>query len=736
MKRKQKNWLVTLSTYPPRACGIATYASSLNKAIEELYAPSCELKVIAMSRDAMVRFRYPREVILQIDQQQEQEYVAAAEEMNRQERVKLVHIQHEFGIFGGEFGAHLLRFAETCTKPMVVTFHTVLPAPPPMMRDVVLRLSQHVRRVTVMTDLAKRILCDVYGVAEEKIDVIPHGIPPMPYQSSLREKAGLGLKDRTILLTFGLLSRNKGIEYVIEALPEVVKRHPNVLYLVVGVTHPDVVQHEGEVYRNSLVQRIRELGLTKNVLFYNEYVSGEELLIFLQAADLYVATSLDPHQSVSGTLSYALGSGRPVISTSFAQAKELVTDEVGLLVDFRNPAAYAEAALRLLDDTQGRLRMGREAYVRSRKATWPNAALATFRTYEKCEPLFREAEMDLPPVKLNQLENLTDDFGIIQFANLLVPDETTGYTVDDNARALLAVTRYHETFRKDAVLPLAGIYLHFLERAAQPTEKFSNYIIQDRSDRVEFTSEENPEDAQGRAFQALAYAAASPTLPERYRQDARKMVESYLHAKSRFTSPRAAAFFIDGLHALWMADRNPELIGPLRRHCDHLVSLYRDHRSDDWEWFETCLTYANSTLSEALLLGGKITGDETYLEVGKKTLEFLISQTFRDGMYLAIGQKEWCLRGGKRSYFDQQPEDAAAMVRTLTALSGIAPDERVTELRRQAFHWFLGKNMLGQTVYDRSSGGCYDGMGESSVNLNQGAESTVSYLLARLAMEG
>lgn len=735
MKRKSKNWLVTLSTYPPRACGIATYASSLNKAIEELYAPSCEQKIIAMNRDSMVRFRYPREVMFQIDQQREQAYVEAAEEMNAQDRVKLVHIQHEFGIFGGEFGSYLLRFTEKCVKPMVITFHTVLPTPPAAMRDVVLRLSRSVRRVTVMSQLAKSLLRDVYGVDEEKIDVIPHGIPPMPYQSSLREKAGLGLKDRTILLTFGLLSRNKGIEYVIEALPEVVKRHPNVLYLVVGVTHPDVVQHEGEVYRNSLVRRVRELDLAKNVLFYNEYVTSEELLIFLQAADIYVATSLDPHQAVSGTLSYALGSGRPVISTAFAQAKELVTDETGLLVDFRNPKAYAEAALLLLDDTQRRLRMGREAYVRSRQATWPNAALATFRTYAVCDPAFKSVEMEMPPIKLAQLENLTDDFGIIQFANLLVPDETTGYTVDDNARALLAVTRYHEKFRKANILPLVGIYLRFLERAAQPTEKFSNYIIQDRTNRVDFSSEENPEDAQGRAFQALAYAAASSTLPERYRAEARKMVDGYLQAKSRFDSPRAAAFFVDGLHALWLANQDPALIAPLRRHCDHLASLYRDHRTDDWEWFETCLTYANSTLSEALLLGGKMTGDETYLEVGRKTLEFLISKTFRDGMYLAIGQKEWCLRGGKRSYFDQQPEDAAAMVRTLTVLSEIAPDERVTELRRQAFHWFLGKNMLGQTMYDRSSGGCYDGMGESSVNLNQGAESTVSYLLARLAME-
>ncbi|MEK9152177.1 MAG: glycosyltransferase family 4 protein [Patescibacteria group bacterium] len=735
MKRKQKNWLVTLSTYPPRACGIATYASSLSKAIEELYEPSCEMKIIAMNRDAVVRVSYPKEVILQIDQQREQDYADAAEAMNRQARVKLVHIQHEFGIFGGEFGSHLLGFTEKCRKPMVITFHTVLPDPPEAMKNVVLRLSRDARRITVMTQLARRLLRDAYGVPEEKIDVIPHGIPPMPYQSSARAKATLDLEDRTVLLTFGLLSRNKGIEYVIEALPAVAARHPNILYLVVGVTHPDVVQHEGEVYRNSLVRRVRELGLAKNVLFYNEYVSGDDLLKFLQAADVYVATSLDPTQAVSGTLSYALGSGRPAISTAFAQAKEIMTDDVGLLVDFRKPEAYAEAVLRLLDDAPARLRMGRQAYIGSRQATWPNAALATFRSYTLCDPTLREVEMALPPIKLAHLENLTDDFGIIQFAELHVPDKSSGYTVDDNARALLALTRYHEKFRKAAVLPLVEIYLRFLERAAQPTEKFCNYILQDRTDRADFGSPENPDDAQGRAFQALACAAASPTLPEQYRQRAQKMVEAYLAAKFEYASPRAAAFFIDGLHALWLADRSLPLGATVRRHCDRLMSLYQASRGEDWEWFEPCLTYANSNLSEALLLGAKMTGDAAYLEIGKKTLEFLIAQTFQGGLYAAIGQKEWCRRGGKRSYFDQQPEDVAAMIRTLTVLSGIAPDERVAELMRRAFHWFLGKNMLGQTMYDRASGGCFDGMGETSVNLNQGAESAISYLLARLAME-
>ncbi|MBI4457630.1 glycosyltransferase [Candidatus Uhrbacteria bacterium] len=735
MQRKHKNWIVSLSTYPPRACGIATYAASLNRAIEELYAPACESKVIAMNRDDIVRSRYPREVIFQIDQRQPQDYVAAAEKMNNLDRVKLVHIQHEFGIFGGEFGAHLLRFTETCVKPMVITFHTVLPAPAPAMRDVVRRLSGDVHRVTVMTQLAKRLLRDAYGVPEEKIDVIPHGIPPTPYQTSAKAKVALGFEGRSVLLTFGLLSRNKGIEYVIEALPPVVKRHPNALYLVLGATHPDVVQHEGEVYRASLVRRVRELGLEKNVFFYNEYVSGEDLLKFLQAADVYVATSLDPAQAVSGTLSYALGTGRPAISTAFAQAKELVSEDIGLLVDFRNPAAYAEAISRLLDDAPARLRMGREAYVRSRAATWPNAALATWRTYAVCVPALREAEMALPPAKLSHLENMTDDFGLVQFAKMHLPDKSTGYTVDDNARALLAATIHYEKFRKPSILPLIGVYLRFLGGAAHPPANFCNYVGEDRVNLVDVSCRENQEDARGRAFQALAYAAASPALPGCYRQMAKKMVDDVLASNPEFASPRAAAFMVDGLNALLSEKPDAALERMLRGRCDHLAALYREYRADDWEWFEPCLTYANSVLSEALLLAGKATGDATYLEIGKKTLDFLISRTFSNGMYVPIGQKGWCLRGGERSYFDQQPEDAAAMVRTLTVLSGIGSDARITELRRRAFHWFLGENMLGQVVYDRVSGGCYDGVGETSVNLNQGAESAVSYLLARLAME-
>lgn len=731
----EKKWLVTLSTYPPRACGIATYASSLTTAIEELYAPSLESKIIAMNKGAHTSPNYSDKVILQIDQRQEQEYITSAETINKLDQVKLVHIQHEFGIFGGEFGSHLLRFTEACTKPMVITFHTVLPTPHLAMIEVVRNLSQHASRVTVMTLLSKQLLHQVYGVPPAKIDVIPHGIPPMPLQSSAPAKKTLGLEDRTVLLTFGLLSRNKGIEYVIESLPEVVKQHPKVVYLIVGVTHPDVVASEGEVYRASLESRVEELGLTQNVIFYNEYVSSEKLLIFLQAVDIYISTSLDPAQSVSGTLSYALGSGRPVISTSFAQAKELVTGDVGLLVDFRNPQSYTTAMLRLLDDPSLTANMGREAYFHSRQATWPNAALATVRSYDLCSPGLGGVEMALPPINLTHVRNLTNDFGIIQFANLLVPDEKSGYTVDDNARALLAVVSHHQKFHDDTVLPLVNTYLRFLERAAQPTDKFSNYILIDRTDRVNFSSIENAEDSQGRAFQALAYTAASPSLPEQYRQDAQTMVDQYLKEKPDFTSPRASAFFIDGLHSLWLLDQDPAHLALLRRHCDRLVSHYHDQRADGWEWFEPALTYANSTLSEALLLGSKMTGDQNYFEIGQKTLEFLISQNFQHGTYVAVGQKGWSQRGGNRSYYDQQPEDAATTVRTLTVLMELAPSERLTELRHQAFYWFLGKNMLGQTLYDRLSGGCYDGMAETSINLNQGAESTVSYLLARLALE-
>lgn len=730
MPTDSRRVIVILSTFPPRECGLATFATYVKTALRDDFGDNCEVRGIAMSREADRHIQYPDFVYRQIRQNELADYVAAAEEINRDPDVKLVYVQHEFGIFGGEFGAHLLAFTGTLTKPIVVTCHTVLPEPPPRMREVVSELARQAARLITMTETSRRLMIDVYGVEPSKLTVVSHGIMPMAYEDQTAAKAALGFAGRTTLLTFGLLSEGKGIEYVIESLPAVVSRHPEALYLIVGVTHPEIVAREGEVYRERLTARVHELGLDSHVHWHNKFVTDEKLQQFLHATDIYVATSLNPNQAVSGTLSFAMGSGRAVVSTAFAQAKEIVTDETGLLVGFQDPSAYATAINTLLDDPERRVRMGSEAFVRTRYMTWPNVGLVMMRIFAECEPEFNKVRLVTPPIKMTHLERLTDDFGILQFSVRNVPDPNSGYAVDDQARALIAAVRHFARFGDPAVLALAKVYLGFLSRAGRPSN-FTGLFGVDRQP-VE-TPSVNEDDAKGRLIMAMASVVATNGLPSDIHEPTWTLLNEWLDAEPDFKSTRAAAFLVIGLVAAVRAGAaDPRLKALITHHCDHLASLYERERGDGWEWFEPCISYSNGAICEALLAGGALLGNERWLAAGRKTLDFLIGMTFLDGRYVAVGQSHWCRRGEPRSFFDQQPEDVATMVSALAARAAIDPAGPYAELQRTAFEWFLGRNTLGQFVYNVATGGCYDGLGQHAVNLNQGAESTVCYLIARL----
>ncbi len=480
--------------------------------------------------------------------------------------------------------------------------------------------------------------------------------------------------------------------------------------------------------------------------FYNEYVTLEKLLQFLRAADIYISTSLDPNQAVSGTLSYALGSGRPVISTPFAQAREIITPQSGLLVNFKDPASYGDALLNLLKDPRRREQLGKNAYFRTRNMTWDNIALEYSKLFSKYSKEIAEVSKHkkIPRVNLNHLFRLTDDFGIIQFAQLSLPDISSGYTVDDNARALIAACSYYDglgkTFKslspdkkKGELLKRIEIYLRFIGFVLGKDGLFYNYVKPDRTIDVEFNQKENLEDANGRTFWALAAAAATDSLPESIKQKSLSLLKKRMEYSQMVESPRATAFYIKGLCLLSKTGKDFQEI--LVRHCDRLQSLYRGVATEEWPWFETYLTYSNAVFPEALLLGHAQTGNSEYLETGIKTLDFLISQTFLKGIYAPIGQDGWHHKTGERRYFDQQPEDASAMACTLATAAAITGKETYRKLMHEAFNWFLGDNSLKQVVYDRATGGCYDGLGEGQINLNQGAESTTSYLLARLAIQ-
>ncbi len=732
--------IVYLSSFPPRECGIATFTADLTEAMDDLLESVVESRIAAVNTDAVSRYHYPRQVLFQIDPHSERDYLRTAESINGMDDVKLVNIQHEFGLFGGGYGLNILSFLGALKKPSIVTFHSVLPSPNAELHRVVRSIAETASGVTAMTNLSREILVREYGLDEKKISVIPHGIHAAPYSSSAKAKAVLGLSEKVILLTFGFLSRGKGLEYVLEALPKVMKATPDLTYIVLGVTHPNVLKEEGESYRNLLIQKVRDLGLSSHVSFYNEYVSLDSLLQFLRAADIYISTSLDPNQAVSGTLSYALGSGRPVISTPFAQAREIITPESGLLVNFRDPDSYAEALTMLLKDPLRREQFGKNAYFRTRNMTWDNVALEYSKLFSEYSGELAEVSKykKIPRINLNHMFRLTDDFGIIQFSQLSLPDIASGYTVDDNARALI-VACLCSSGKQKGLLKRAEIYLRFIEYVLGEDGLFGNYVKSDRTIDSKLNRNENLEDANGRTLWALAVAAASEVLPERMRDKALSLFRKRTGKYRMFESPRAAAFYVKGLCLLLKAKEpvgGDDLNGALIRHCDRLVSLYRGVSSEEWPWFENYLTYSNAVFPEALLLGHQQTGNSEYLEIGTKTLDFLIRQTFVGGIYVPIGQDGWHHKMGERRYFDQQPEDASAMVCALATATRVTGKAAYRERMYEAFNWFLGDNSLEQVVYDRATGGCYDGVGEGHINLNQGAESTTSYLLARIAIMG
>jgi len=750
LKIKENIKIVYLSTFPPRECGIATFTADLTAAMDDLLEPAIESRVAAINSDDISRYRYSKKVIFQLNQHSEQEYIETAKNINKMDEVKLVNIQHEFGIFAGEFGSYVVSFLKVLKKPSVVTFHSILPSPEAKLKTIVCSIAEEASGLVVMTDLSREILIREYGIAEEKISMIPHGIHSMPYTSSVKPKSALGFSKKVSLLTFGLLSRGKGIEYAIEALPKVINAYPDILYIVLGATHPNVLKEEGENYRKFLIQKVHDLGLSSHVNFYNEYVSVDSLLQFLKAADIYISTSLDPNQAVSGTFSYALGSGRPVISTSFAQAKDLIALEAGILVDFRDPDSYAEALIKLLKDPFLREQLGKNAYFRTRNMTWENVALEYSKLFSKYSgDIAKVSEhKKIPRVNLNHIIRLTDDFGVIQFARLSLPDISSGYTLDDNARALIVTCLCYGKLggelkaaypdkRKRELLKRIEVYLRFIEFVLGEDGVFYNYVRSDRTIDIELNKKDSLDDASGRAFWALALVAAADYLPDSARDKAFFLLKKRIKIYEMLESPRSVAFYAKGIYLLLKKMQEIEgkdLRGLLITHCDRLVSLYRGVSSEEWQWFESYLTYSNAVLPEALILGHKYTGNTDYSDIGIKTLDFLIAKTFVNGGYAPIGQDGWHHKNGARRYFDQQPEDVSAMVCALATAYSITGKDHYKRLMHEAFNWFLGDNSLKQVVYDRTTGGCYDGLGEGYINLNQGSESTTSYLLARFAI--
>lgn len=736
MKTINKNWIVYLSTFPPRECGIATFTEDLVSVFNELFFPQEEAKVVALNVNELSRLNYPKSVIMQISQTKKSEYAEVARQLNKISSVKLICIQHEFGIHGGEKGSYLLDFLREIKKPVVIVMHTILPQSSPYFekyKEIVVAINDYVRCIIVMTKTSKKILIDDYGIYPNKIKIIPHGIHATPYQDTVKAKLALGLSGKTVISTFGLLNKNKGIKYAVKAIPKIVKNFPNVVYLIVGATHPVVLKKEGEAYRNNLNSLVFKLGLNKNVIFYNTYLPTEKILQFLQATDIYLSPSLDPNQAVSGTLSYALGAGRPVVSTAFAQAKEDVISEVGRLVEFKNPSAIAKAINEILKSRNIGIQMGKRAYFRTRKMTWQNVVLSYMQEFIAIVPELGLQEKNLPKIKLKHLIKLTDNFGMFQFAKLTEPDPDSGYTLDDNARALIAVTRYYEKYKNATALKLAHIYLKFLKYIFS-SPGCHNYVNHDKTLNVERNTQEGLDDACARGMYALAVVAASKSMPSSLRKKAAKIFRMKFNLNRIVSVPRAAAFYIKALCEWLEYDNDIKYEEMLKKYCKYLMGLYKKVSGPNWQWFEDILAYSNGVIPEALLLAYMRIGNQKYFNIAKDTLDFLICHSFKLHCCSPVGQSGWFKRGGKKTLYDQQPEEVTSLVLALKAMHEASGDAKYKEQMRNAFDWFLGNNMLEQVVYDHTTGGCYDGVGEKEINLNQGAESTVSYLLARLAV--
>jgi len=725
--------ILFLTSYPPRECGIATYSQDLIKALNNKFSNSFSIKVCALeSGDAS--YPYPDEVKYILKTSIAADYKILAQKINDDFHIKLVLIQHEFGFYNVQEKS-FIEFLSEILKPVVIVFHTVLPHPDKKLKTKMMRIEDACASIVVMTNASADILINEYAVPAEKISVIPHGTHLVPGLNKKSLKLKYGLKDRKVLTTFGLLSSGKGIETTIEALPAIVKKCPETVFLLIGKTHPEVVKTDGEKYREMLWQKVKDYDLGDHVVFINKYLALPELLEYLQLTDIYLFTANDPNQAVSGTFVYAMSCGCPIISTPIPHAKEILTNDTGIIIDFRNSKQLACAAIRLLNDNALRKNIKINTLQKIVSTAWENSAVGHAMLFEKVIGQKIFLRYNLPEINLNHLKQMTTDTGIIQFSKINQPDINSGYTLDDNARALIATCMYFEMAGDKKILPDIRKYLRFIKRCQQPDGTFINYLDKDKkySDQNE---DVNLDDSNGRAIWALGYLVSlSGLLPPKIISEAAKIIETFLPEAENIHSTRAMAFTIKGLfycNTILMFDADHVLVKTL---ASRLLKMYEHITTKDWEWFEDYLTYANSVVPEAMLYAWLLTGETIYKDIAISSLKFLLKQTFNENGIEVISNKEWLKKGQKPGHFGEQPIDVAYTIMTLSKFYDVFKNEDYLRKMETAFNWFLGKNRLHQIIYNPCTGGCYDGLEETHVNLNQGAESTVSYLMARLTIE-
>jgi len=735
-----------IGNYLPRECGIATFTTDLCTALATEYG---EERLFAIPvNDPDSSYDYPKRVRLELTQEDLASYERAADFLNFNGN-DLVCLQHEYGIYGGNAGSHILTLLRKLTMPLVTTLHTVLREPDANQRIVLEEIARLSDRMVVMSELAAQLLNEVYAISREKIDVIPHGVPDLPFMDPNYFKDKFGTEGKFVLLTFGLLSPNKGIENVIQALPAILAKQPDVVYIVSGVTHPHIRRREGERYREELQALANRLGVSDYVIFNNHFVSAEELIEHVGAADIYITPYRHEAQVVSGTLAIALGAGKAIVSTPYWHAKELLAQKRGVIVPFESPEAIAKAVVALLDNPSERHAMRKRAYLHSRGTTWAKTARAYMTSFQRARferslrpRAARQGDLavaagPLPVLNYGHLLTLTDDTGILQHAIFSVPNTREGYTTDDNARALIVsiLLDASQTYTGGSeYLNLSHRYLSFLWLAFHAdTGRFRNFLSYDRR----WLEDIGSDDSHGRALWSLGKVLGA-SRNAGLRGAAGRLFEVAVPATLAFTSPRAWAYSILGMQAYldWFpGDR--AIQGTRNILANRLLDIYDRSHSETWKWFEKSLSYSNARLPQALILAGWRSDNHRMIEAGMDSLKWLVAEQYRDDkeIFVPIGSSGFFIEGSEKARFDQQPVEACATISACLEVFKLTEESQWLDEARRVFSWFLGKNDLRVPLYDPVTGGCRDGLHPDRANENQGAESTLSFLMALLEMQ-
>ncbi len=742
MRKTRVKQVLLIGDYLPRRCGIATFTTDLCESLSTRDSGlGCE--VVAMN-DTPEGYAYPDNVCFEIEAIRREHYDIAADFINLR-HPDVVCVQHEYGIFGGKAGRYLLPMLRQLQMPVVTTLHTVLHEPDEHQKQVLCQLGEVSDHLVVMSQHAAGFLQDIYQIPPDKIAFIHHGIPDIPFADPNAYKAKFMAEGRPVLLTFGLVGPGKGIEYAIDALAHVVKEIPNVLYIILGATHPHVKQEQGEQYRHQLMQRVRDNHLLDNVTFINLFVSIDELREYLRAADIYLSPYANAAQITSGTLAYAVGAGKAVVSTPYWYAEELLAEERGRLAPFCDAAAMGEAIITLLKDDTERNAMRQRAYQFGRGMTWNKVAGEYLRVFDQVLGKRKQSKSSIetgtyqarfeaiPELNSRHLMALTDSTGILQHAVYSVPDPRFGYSTDDQARALMVAAKAAHLRPANADWELlASRYLSFLRYAFdEESLRFGNYLSYQRT----WTKPVATEDVHARAVWGLSHVVAYSSQGG-HCSIAADLLDRAIIPTTSFSSPRACAFVILAIQTYLSRyggassfRREREVL------AQALLEQFERTATDDWPWLEESLSYDNARIPQAIIEAGHSLQDSNMLEMGLRALDWLDKiQTSEKDNFVPIGSNGWYARGGQKARFDQQPIEAFSMMDACFAAYRITREKRWLIACRRAFEWFLGRNDLSLALYDYTTGGCRDGLHSDRVNENQGAESTVCFLLSLLRM--